>query len=41
MDKVDSYYLNIIVKWMIDNYVRTEDNKVPLSGNRYLEIVSC
>ena len=41
MDTVDSYYLNIIVKWMIDNYLSTEDNKVALSGNRYLEIVGC
>ena len=41
MDTVDSYYLNIIVKWMIDNYLSTEGNKVALSGNRYLEIVGC
>ena len=39
MDTVDSYYLNIIVKWMIDNYLSTEDNKVALSGNRYLGVV--
>ena len=41
MDTVDSYYLNIIVKWMIDSYLNTEGNKVVLSGNRYLEIVGC
>ena len=41
MDTVDSYYLNIIVKWMIDNYLSTKDNMVALSGNQYLEIVGC
>ena len=41
MDTVDSFYLNIIMKCMIDNYLSTKDNKVALSGNQYLGIVGC
>ena len=39
MVTVDSYYLNVIVKSIVDNYLSTEDNGVALSGNQYLGIV--
>ena len=35
---VDSYYLKVIVKSIIDNYLSTEDNKVVLSGNHDLVV---
>ena len=39
MVTVDSYYLNVTVKSIVDNYLSTEDNKVVLSGNQYLGVV--
>ena len=36
MVTVDSYYLNVIVKLIIDHYLSTEDNTVALSGKQYL-----
>ena len=39
MVTVDSYYLNDIVESIVDKYLSTEDNRVVLSGNRYLGVV--
>ena len=36
---LDSYYWNVIVNSIVDNYLSTEDNKVVLSGNQYLGVV--
>ena len=39
MVTVDSYYLNVIVKSIVDNYLSTEDYRVAISGNQYLGVV--
>ena len=36
---VDSCYLNVIVESIVDKYLSIEDNRVVLSGNRYLGVV--